>query len=106
MEKFLERAMGVALTSTCRHRHGAIVIKHGRILGAAPNKTRNDPKYVDWRHSSIHAEIAAMKKAGWPKRATICVARVNNLGQPRLSKPCATCQTVLEQYQCKVYWTE
>lgn len=98
-------ALGVATTSTCRFKHGAVVVKHGRVLGSSPNKMKNSPKYVDWRHSSIHAEIAALKKAGWPKRATVYVARVNNLGEARLSKPCANCQEVLDGLRCKVEWT-
>lgn len=105
MNKFLERAIGVALTSNCRYKHGALVVRHGRVLGAATNVTKNNPKYIDWKHSSIHAEIAAMKKAGWPKRAIVYVARVNNLGEPRLSKPCANCQEVLDSYKCKVEYT-
>src|SRR5689334_7184345 len=89
--RFLQMAMGVALTSKCKFQHGAVVVLHGRVRGFAPNVQKNDPLYVDHRHSQIHAEIAAMKKAGWPRKATIYVARVNGEGEPRLSKPCATC---------------
>lgn len=105
MNKFLERALGVASTSTCRHKHGCVVVKHGRVIGYGVNRTKNDPKYVDWRHSSVHAEIAALKRANFPKRATIYVARINNLGQPRLSKPCANCQEVIDGLKCKVEYT-
>jgi tRNA(Arg) A34 adenosine deaminase TadA len=105
MEKFLERAIGVALTSTCRHKHGAVIVRHGKVLGASPNKSRNNPRYVDWTYASIHAEIAALKRAGWPRKATVYVARVNGLGQPRLSKPCANCQAVLDEYRIKVVHT-
>jgi tRNA(Arg) A34 adenosine deaminase TadA len=105
MNKFLERAMGVALTSSCRYRHGAIVVKHGHVLGSGTNRIRNDPKYVDWRSSSIHAEIVALRRASFPKRATIYVARVNRLGEPRLSKPCANCQEVLDGLRIKVIHT-
>ena len=105
MSRFLELAKGVALTSECRQRHGCVVVRHGRILGAAPNVMKNSPKYVDWRYSSVHAEIAAMRKAGWPRKATIWVARVNSLGESRLSKPCNNCQIVLDKFKCKVYYT-
>lgn len=104
--RFLEMAAGVALTSACKFRHGAVVVKHGHVLGVACNVQKNDPKYVDHQHSQIHAEIAAMKKAGWPTKATIFVARVNGDGTPRLSKPCANCQEILDEYRCKVFWTE
>lgn len=98
--------MGVALESRCKFRHGAIVVKHGKILGSSPNLYKNDPKYVDWEYSQVHAEIAALKKAGWPSRVTVYVARVNGFGQRRLSKPCANCQAVLDSYRVKVIWTE
>jgi len=98
-------ALGVASTSTCRQKHGAIVVKHGRILGSATNRTKNDPRYVDWRHSSIHAEVSALRRAGFPTRATIYVARINRLGEARYSKPCANCQEVLDSFRIKVVHT-
>lgn len=106
VRKFLDMAIGVALTSKCRFRHGAVVTVHGHVLGASPNLWRNDPRYVDHQHASVHAEIAAMRKAGWPKGATIYVARVNNKNEERLSKPCANCEAVLQEYKTKVYFTE
>lgn len=105
MERYLVMALGVASTSTCRYKHGAVIVKHGKVLATATNKTRNNPKYIDWRQSSVHAEIAALRKAGWPKRATVYVARTNNQGEARLSKPCATCQEVLDSFRCKVVFT-
>jgi cytidine deaminase len=105
-ERFLTMAMGVALNSKCRFRHGAIVVKHGRVLGGSCNIEKNNPKYVDYRHSSVHAEIAAMRKAGWPRRVSLYVARVNSRGEARLSKPCANCQAVLDEFKVKVFWTE
>lgn len=104
--RYLLLACGVALTSEARMKHGAVVLKHGKVIGAASNKVKNDPRYVDWKHSSVHAEIGALRKAGWPRKATVYVARINRQGVQRNSKPCAKCQSVLESYSCKVYWTE
>lgn len=103
--RFLSVAMGVATQSQCKMRHGAVVVKHGRILGASPNLYKNNPKYVDHKHSQIHAEIAALRKAGWPTKSTVYVARINGFGESRLSKPCANCQEVLDQFKTKVVWT-
>jgi deoxycytidylate deaminase len=105
-DRFLQMAMGVALESECKFRHGAIVVKHGHILGSSPNVQKNDTMYFDHKHSQIHAEIAAMKKAGWPTKATIYVARVNGHGEARLSKPCANCQEVLDNHRIKVVYTK
>lgn len=104
-QKFLDMAMGVALTSDCRMKHGAVVVKHGHVLGFSANLWRNNPKNVDPEFCSVHAEIAALRKAGMPKKATVYVARVNNHGEPRLSKPCPNCQEVLDGLKAKVYWT-
>lgn len=105
-ERFLTMAMGVALSSKCKFRHGAIVVKHGKVLGASPNLYKNDPRNVNPKYCQVHAEIAALKRAGWPSRATIYVARVNGLGYARLSKPCSNCQEVLNSYKAKVVWTK
>ena len=104
-KRYLTMAMGLALDSKCKFRHGAVVVKHGKVLGGSPNLYKNDPKYVDPKHCQIHAEIAALKKAGWPVRATVYVARINGQGYSRLSKPCANCQEVLDNYKAKVVWT-
>lgn len=104
-KRFLDMAAGVALESECKFRHGAVVVKHGHILGSGPNIQKNDPKFVDHKYSQLHAEIVAMKRAGWPTKGTIYVARVNGLGENRLSKPCANCQEVLDSYKMKVVHT-
>lgn len=105
-QRFLQMAMGVALESVCKFRHGAIVVRHGTILGSSPNLYKNNPKYVDPKHCQVHAEIAALKKAGWPSKVTVYVARVNGFGTARLSKPCANCQEVLDAHRAKVVWTQ
>lgn len=103
--RFLQMAEGVATQSNCKFRHGALVVKHGKILGSSPNLWKNDPKYIESKHCQIHAEIAALKKAGWPSKVTVYVARINTKGESRLSKPCANCQEVLDAYKIKVIWT-
>lgn len=105
-EKFLLMALGVATQSKCKFQHGAVVVKHGHVLGAAPNIEKNNPRFVDHRFCQIHSEIAAMKRAGWPTKATVYVARINGLGKRRFSKPCANCQEVLDSYRCKIFFTE
>lgn len=103
--RFLDMACGIAVTSECRMKHGALVVRHSKILGASPNVEKNSPKYVGWQHASVHAEIRAMQRAGWPSKVTVYVARVNNFGEPRLSRPCANCQAILDQFKVKVVYT-
>lgn len=63
------------------------------------NKRRNDPYYMDQenvtKHSSEHAEIAALRRVSDPRGCDVFVARVNRLGAPALSKPCDSCYSAL-----------
>lgn len=99
-------AAGVALTSKARFKHGAVVVRHGKVLAVSPNILKNDPKHCPVESCSVHAEVAAMRKAGWPKRVHLYVARVNSHGDVRLSKPCEDCEAILEVHKVKVFWTE
>lgn len=86
-------------------KHGAVIVKHGHILGVSPNLVKNDPRFVNYKECHVHAELAALRRANYPRKATIYVARVNNQGEDRMSRPCINCQEVLDGLQCKVYWT-
>lgn len=72
----------------------------GRVLSVATNSSRNDPNCVPdpKTQAAVHAEVAALKACGRTRVAggTIYVARVNNSGDPLMSKPCIRCQKVLK----------
>lgn len=92
----------LATKSVMRHKHGAVVVKSGRVLGMGYNKARNHPSVVmEGRHSfdcGYHAEAVALKDAGENSRgATIFVARINRNGSDLLSKPCENCQKLIEE---------
>lgn len=96
----LDRAQSLAETSACKQwKHGAVIIKGGRILGSGINSDRNDPNLVadPKTQAAVHAEVAALRAAGSSdlRGATIFVARVNRKGEPRMSKPCINCQAAL-----------
>lgn len=105
-ERWLSKAMLTAAESQARFRHGAVVVVNGKVRATAPNVRKNDPHYVDFRLSSVHAEIAALKRAGFPRRASVYVARIHKDGSPAYSRPCTACQEVLDSLQADVYWTE
>lgn len=54
------------------------------------NLLRNSVR-VTHEHATIHAEIAALRKLKPGKHVTVYVARINNQGYPRMSKPCDKC---------------
>jgi deoxycytidylate deaminase len=109
---FLSVARYMAEKSTSRQKHGAIVVKSGRVLGTGYNKNTNNPYIVSPEHvkthCSRHAEIEAIRDANWNvKGAVLYVARVNSQGVDRNSKPCSRCQVVIDETQIKkVIYTE
>lgn len=111
-KSFLSVARYFAAKSESRQKHGAVVVKSGRVLGTGFNKTTNNPYAVSPEHikthCSRHAEIEAIRDAGWNvKGAVLYVARVNSHGQDRNSKPCIRCEVVIEETQIKkVIYTE
>lgn len=111
-QAFLSTARYLAGKSVSRRKHGAIIVKSGRVLGTGFNKDTNNPMIVSPEHikthCSRHAEIEAIRDANWNVRgAVMYVARINNHGQDRNSKPCIRCEVVIEETQIKkVIYTE
>lgn len=105
-EKWLQRALTLACNSTCRHRHGALVVKSGRVVGQGYNRVINNPMlfpddmFNDHKeHISIHAEVAALNQVS-PEvahGAVLYVARTRSCGAPGMSRPCPRCQEAIEK---------
>ena len=97
---FLNRAKKLAATSECRIKHGCIIVKGGSVVAVSTNKYRNNPDSMSDPNadSSYHAEIAALKKVkGGLTGAVAYIARVNNFGAPRMSRPCQRCMVALKE---------
>lgn len=109
---FLSVAKYFAEKSESRQRHGAVVVKSGRVIGTGYNKNKNSPLGVSPEHikthCSRHAEVEAIRDAGFAvEGAILYVARVNRQGQGRNSKPCKYCQAVIAATKIKrVIYTE
>lgn len=96
--------------STCKQKHGAIIISGGRTLSVGINRTRNNPDNVPLpkTQAAYHAEVAALMACPDVdlKNATIYVARINNRGEQMMSKPCVNCQEALRARGVKkVFYT-
>jgi pyrimidine deaminase RibD-like protein len=105
--RWLERAGKIASTVSGRWRVGCVIVRGGRVLAAAANSQRNDPAVLGqhiW-HSSVHAEIAALRLAGDVRGATAYVARVGQNGATRHAQPCVRCQHALDEAGVRVVWT-
>lgn len=110
---FLNIARLLAQHSSEKKRHGAVVVKSGRVVGTGFNKFKNHPSiiesYLIKQHCSRHAEQVAIKQAGiHANGATLYVARINKNGIDRYSKPCSICQKLINERGIKkvVYTTE
>lgn len=97
-QAWLDLAVKLALTSTCRQQHGAVIVIRNSVLALGTNKFRNHPKIMDdFDHCSRHAETDALrsviKRSSWVdlRKAVVYVARVGSHGTLRLSRPCNTC---------------
>ena len=66
---FLSVARYLASKSDSRHKHGAIVVKGGSVIGTGFNKDRNHPDIVSPEHikshCSVHAEVDAIRGSMW-----------------------------------------
>lgn len=97
--RYLNLACRLAEQSTATKRHGAVIVKGGRVISKAYNAYINKPFFTSPEHMdrcSVHAEVAAIRKAkGSLKGATIYVARLNARGEERFSAPCDDCTSIL-----------
>lgn len=98
--------MKVAELSTCRQRHGAVVVKGGRVLALGLNSMRNDPKSAEpcetkLEYLSEHAELAALRRVKNPEGITLYVSRISRDGKPALSRPCQNCAEALRLAKVK-----
>ena len=106
----IDRTLEYASRSQCHQRHGAIVVKSGRIIASSYNKTNNNPAqfcqdlFNEYRgYISTHAEVAALKTVSpqQARGATVYVARIMRDGKPGLSKPCPECAKILDELGVK-----
>lgn len=96
--KYLRLAESHAITSNYkRWPVGAVLVRGGRVLSAAPNDFRNPASMggVPFEECSTHAEVATLRRAKHTQGATIYVARVLRTGVRGLAKPCRRCQADL-----------
>lgn len=92
----LNRALNLASVSTCRMKHGAVLVLAGRVVAVGVNRNRNQPYNVYPEGSfSTHAEMAALRAVDYQaKGMKMYIARLAKAG-PSLSRPCADCYKAL-----------
>lgn len=112
MQRFLALAKRIAADNGGNWRHGAVLVKGGRVIATAPNVYKNDPalfqaeyphdlqrqKSALREHCSVHAEAKVIRLAGSAARgSTIYVARMDRYGYSAMSKPCQDCAAAMSE---------
>lgn len=98
---FLEVAAKTAMKSPMGHKHGAIIVYKGRVIGAGHN--------YYFAHFSIHAEVAALSciKKKYKHILSDCELYVVRIGPDKYnntlkySKPCCNCQNAILKHNIK-----
>lgn len=98
---FLDLAVKMAESSDVDNRHGAVVVQGGRVLALGVNKWRNrDMRWDNEKDTfkpilTVHAEMDALSRVDNPKGSVLYIARVNERGEERMSRPCRHCMKEL-----------
>jgi tRNA(Arg) A34 adenosine deaminase TadA len=105
--RWVQRSIGVALTSAHPFKMGAVAIRGGNLQGYATNRIRNHPKVVDdWYDCSVHAEQSLAENCD-VRSSIVYIARVTPGGNAALAKPCRSClQSLTESGVKRIVWTE
>lgn len=98
--EFLDECLELSSLSNMNHKHGAVVILNGDIVGRGYN-------YWETFHNSIsvHSEAAAIMDARKRinrkdfKKAWMLVVRADKKGTLKMSKPCVKCRKICEAYK-------
>jgi deoxycytidylate deaminase len=110
-KSLLSMALKIAETSDMPQKHGAIIVKSGRVLALGVNKWRNkDLRKTQNGYNpnlTYHAEVDALNRFADVRGATIYIARLGKNGEPRFSRPCSRCLEALQDAGIKkiVYTT-
>ena len=87
-------------------------MKGGSVLSVGQSKLRTNPANCDFdvpgtrERVSEHAEMAALRRCGNPKGASLFVARIGRNGKVAMAKPCSRCRdSLIEAGIKKVFYT-
>lgn len=100
-QSFLNMAYTLAEASEVDKRHGAVIVKNGRVMSLGINKWRN--KGLEQEHAywldilTVHAERDALSRVSDARGAVVYIARVGKEGERLMSRPCWRCMKALAE---------
>lgn len=102
--KFFQLAEKLAEKSThYNHKHGAVLVRKGRVLGVGFNSYKTSPKSPHpWKF--IHAEFSAILNSRLEDftDCEIYIIRTKKLGGLGNSKPCKFCERMIKSLNIRV----
>ena len=112
--RYIELAKRVAEQSNYgKFRHGAVLVKGNSVRSVSCNKHRHCSFGARFRKegygdATLHAELGAI--LGMDRSTTqgsdVYVARINRVGEARISKPCPMCEAAMRHVGVRrVYYT-
>ena len=94
---YLQAAEHEAYKSTQNFRHGAVVVKDGKIIGYGHNNVSKTSHNSSLALHSTHAEVDALKNSGVNcENAKLFVVRVTKECGMANSTPCARCRAYMK----------
>lgn len=105
---FLDLAVKVSETSDVNQKHGAVLVKNGRVLALGVNKWRNRDLRQDNYQPVLttHAEIDALARVADASGAILYIARTSEKGINQFSRPCFRCmKTIADKGIKRVVYT-
>jgi deoxycytidylate deaminase len=105
VDRFIRLAANIALKSLMEFKHGAVLVKGGRVISTGYNTPRTCINGKDI--PSLHAEIAVLQDRSITatKGADLFIVRLNTFGMGN-SKPCLQCLETLKAFGVKrVFYT-
>lgn len=87
-----------------KKKHGAVIVKAGRILSVGVNKWRNQDLVSSLHYDpnlTVHAEMDALSRVENPSGAILYVSRINQNGKEQYSRPCTRCAKALSLAKIK-----
>ena len=101
--KYISLAKTIAMQSNYgKFRHGAVLVKGSSVRNVSSNKDRYCGfgcrfRRNDQGNPTLHAELGVILglDRSVTQGSTVYVARINNDGNARMSKPCSMCEAAL-----------
>lgn len=109
-EYYISQAIQEAYKSDCKHKHGAVCVKGGKVISRGHNQFKTLRVFTGNRNTrklvTIHAEMDALTRIDPDDGVDLYVIRIGAHGLAN-SKPCCVCQELIQSYKVsRVFYSQ